>query len=115
MSRRGNAVTIVEFIDARLNEREALAWAAADDSAAAADDWADVSIETFLLAQAQDAGWTLADVAAKRAMLQPHLIQHRCVNATVEGGYELADEQPFLVLRQLAATESAHRDYGSWQ
>jgi hypothetical protein len=34
----------------------------------------------------------LADVAGKRAMLAAHRIQHRCVSATVEGGYELDDE-----------------------
>src|SRR5215470_4282996 len=36
-----------------------------------------------LFAQAQDPGWTLADVAAKRAMLDAHRIQNRCISATV--------------------------------
>jgi hypothetical protein len=49
----------------------------------------------------------LADIAAKRAVLDAHKIQHRCVGPTIECGYELGDEMPCLVLRQLAAAESA--------
>jgi len=48
-------------------------------------------------------------------MLDAHRIQHRCVSANIEGGYELADDEPCLVLRQLAASESAHAENGAWE
>src|SRR5215470_908692 len=107
-------MTIVEFIAARLDEREALA-RAAEKTSEWDDGWADVPVDAYELAMAHDSAWALADIAAKRAMLAAHRIQHRCINATVEGGYELADDAPCLVLRQLAAAESAPPAYGSWE
>lgn len=107
-------MTIVEYIAARLDEREALARAAADMSEWD-DGWADVPVDAYELAMAHDSPWALADIAAKRAMLDAHRIQHRCVGPTLEGGYELKDDAPCLVLRQLAAAESAPPAYGAWE
>jgi hypothetical protein len=73
------------------------------------DAWADLPVGTYEHAQAHDSAWALADIAAKRAMLDAHKIQHRCVGPTIEGAYELSDDVPCLVLRQLAAAESVHR------
>jgi Family of unknown function (DUF6221) len=91
-------VTIVEFIAARLEEREALAQAAATTSEWD-DGWSDLPVDVYEHAQAHDPAWALADIAAKRAMLDAHRIQHRCISATLEGEYELADDEPCLVVR----------------
>jgi len=107
-------VRIVEFIAARLDEREALAQAAADTSEWD-DGWSDLPVAAYEHAQAHDPAWALADIAAKRAMLDAHRIQHRCMSATVESGYQLAEDEPCLVLRQLAAAESVPPAYGAWE
>jgi hypothetical protein len=58
--------------------------------------------------------WVRRDVTAKRALLAAHGIQHRCVTVTPGGDFEFCDDQPCLV-RQLAAAESTHQDYGAWK
>jgi hypothetical protein len=93
-----------------VNAREALAQAAADTSEC--DDWTDLPVDAYEHAQAHNPAWALADIAAK---LAAHRIQHCCISATVEGGYELADDEPCLVLRQLAAVESAPPAHGAWE
>jgi hypothetical protein len=76
--------------------------------------WADVPVDAYELAMAHDSAWVLAEIAAKRARLDAHKFQHRCVGPTIGGGYELSDDEPCLVLRQLAAAESASPAYPAW-
>jgi hypothetical protein len=49
----------------------------------------------------------------KLALKAPTSGRHRLHHATIEGGYELTEDEPCLVLAQLAAAESTHHDFGA--